>query len=423
MQKAGDPRPQKALSAKRESKHIEFIDRFDPKQPKDWCEIVKETVAMANSGGGTIVIGVKNDGSPSLEDISAFLKLDPAHITDQIAKYTGEQFDKFTITEFDKAGYKIALLLIEGVSVPLVFTHPGTYAVTPQKQENAFVKGTVYFRHGAKSEPGSSNDLRGLLEKEIDRVKKSWLTNIRKIIYAPTGHQVKVLPPEVAESNLPSAHPIRITDDLSAPAYRPVWDETPYQSPQEILVGALKSWKRDKSSYASESDMCALYAARESLHLDEEKAECLLESAINRHMPFFFFAQLLSTQRLVKFIKRIAISGKHPAPNMVARLAHAIGGNLGIELLEYIENNSRYPSVKSVTKSLKQTISRRNRIESRWGYYIHIGAQSIPIEGLKASDLETLMADAIKTLDKAAIKHLDTLLYAPRLEAKEEKGS
>jgi predicted HTH transcriptional regulator len=93
MQETGELRLQKAASAKRENKRIEFIDRFDPKQTKDWCEIVKEIVAIANSGGGAIVIGVRNDGSPSTKNISAFLELDPARITDQIAKYTDEQFD------------------------------------------------------------------------------------------------------------------------------------------------------------------------------------------------------------------------------------------------------------------------------------------------------------------------------------------
>jgi hypothetical protein len=223
----------------------------------------------------------------------------------------------------------------------------------------------------------------------------------------------------VAESNLPIAQPVRIVDDPNAPAYRQVWDESPYKSPQEIVVGALKSWRRDKSSYASESDMWALYAARENLQLDEEKAECLLESAINRHIPFFFFAQLLSIHQLSEFIKRVTVSGKYPAPNMVARLAHAIGGKFGIELLEHIADNCHYLGAQNAAKTLKQTISHGNRIEMKYGRHIRTGGQYIDIKKVKASDLEKIMADAIETEDKAVIKHLDALLYAPKLETKD----
>ena len=47
-----------------------------------------------------------------------------------------------------------------------------------RKQKTAFSAGTVYFRHGAKSEPGTSEDLRASLERELDRIRSSWLDGI-----------------------------------------------------------------------------------------------------------------------------------------------------------------------------------------------------------------------------------------------------
>jgi len=411
----------KVISAKRESKHMEFKEKFDPNIARDWCEIIKDIVAMANSGGGTIVIGVRDDGSSSGGDVSAILRIDPAQVTDKIAKYTNEQFDKFAMHEADREGCKVAILQVECLPIPMVFTHPGTYDAGGGKHETAFSRGTIYFRHGAKSEPGNSTDLRASIEREITRVKKSWLGNIKKVVNAPVGHKVKFLPPELVEPDLPDALSIRIVDDSNAPAYRQVWDESAYRSPQEIVVGALKSWRRDKSSYASESDLWTLYAFRNNLQLDEEKAECLLESAINRHAPFFFFAQLLSHHRLIDFIKRVAVSDRYPAPNMLAKLAHAMGGKLGSELLDYLANNSDYQSVQSAVNRLKETILQRNRIKKVYGTNIKLGTQSIEVKKAKTSDLETLMADAINTENKIAIKQLDVLLYAPRLEVKIKK--
>jgi len=211
---------ERARNAKRESKYVDFKERFDVSSPRDWCEIVKDIVAMANSAGGVILIGVRNDGTPSGLDVTHFLNLDPAQLTDKIAKYTGEQFSNFEITEIDRDESRVALLLIYGVSIPMVFIKPGTYSIGGGRQQTAFGKGTIYFRHGAKSEPGNSNDLRKVIEREVERIRKSWLGNIRKVVEAPPGYSVEILPPEVRVSTQPTATPIRIVDEPGAPPYR-----------------------------------------------------------------------------------------------------------------------------------------------------------------------------------------------------------
>jgi len=210
----------KAKKAKKESRYIEFKEKFDVNSSQDWCEIIKDIVAIANSGNGCIIFGVKKDGSPSGYDLSSISSLDPAIITDKIAKYTGQQFSEFEIEESERDGYKIVILIIYGVSIPMVFTKPGTYSTGNGKQKTAFRRGTIYFRHGAKSEPGDSNDLIKVIEREIKERRKSWLGNIKKVVNAPTGHKVYIFPPNVKISTEPGATPIRITNKKQAPAYR-----------------------------------------------------------------------------------------------------------------------------------------------------------------------------------------------------------
>jgi len=239
---------EKAKNAKRESKYIEFKDRFHTNSLHDWCEIIKDIIAMANSGGGYILFGVNNDGTPSIYDISSVLKLDPAIITDKIAKYTGQQFSDFEIEEIDKNGHKVPILIIYSSDIPIIFTKPGTYQIDSGKQKAAFGKGTIYFRHGAKSEPGNSYDLLKAMEKKIEEVKKSWLTGIRKVVTAPIGHVVQVLPPNIAMSTSPNAIPARITNNKEAPTYRlETPDEThPYRQKEVIerINEHLKGKKR-----------------------------------------------------------------------------------------------------------------------------------------------------------------------------------
>jgi hypothetical protein len=208
-------------SAKRESKRLDFKERFDTNSVGDWCEIIKDIVAMANSGGGCILVGPRNDGSPSGWDVAPVLALDPALVTDKIAKYTGVQFSDFEFEAVERDGERTAAIFVRAASVPMIFVTEGVYKDGTGKEKMAFRRGTVYFRHGAKSEVGCPADLKECIEREVERLRRFWLSNIRKIVHAPTGHQVSILPPEVRQSSSPSAQPIRITsDDPNAPVYQ-----------------------------------------------------------------------------------------------------------------------------------------------------------------------------------------------------------
>lgn len=232
----GNDMLERAKAAKRESKYVDFKEGFDISSSQDWCEIIKDIVAMANSGGGVILVGVRNGGDPSDFDVRSVLSLDPAKLTDKIAKYTGEQFAGFEITEVSRNKRKAAALLVNGVPIPIVFIKPGTYDVGGGQQRTAFGRGTVYFRHGAKSEPGDSNDLRRAVERELERIRKSWLGSIRKVVKAPKGYRVQVLPPEVIATARPEATPIRIVDTPSAPPYRIVNPDKTHPYRQKELV-------------------------------------------------------------------------------------------------------------------------------------------------------------------------------------------
>ncbi|MEE9514938.1 MAG: hypothetical protein V3V54_02805, partial [Candidatus Brocadiales bacterium] len=225
-----------------------------------------------------------------------------------------------------------------------------------------------------------------------------------------------VLPPQVYETDTPEAHAIRIVDDPRAPAYRKAWDESAYTSPQEILVGVLKSWRRDTTSFASEADLWSLYEARCGLELDEEKAGCLLESAINRHAPFFFWAAHLSKGKLHAFIQRIAEEGKYPAPNMVLQLAHAIGGEVGSGLLDYLANKCKYPSVKHSASRLKKTVMSKDRLKKAHRSTARLGTQTMYIEEMESAEVEQLINELIKLRDKVQVKCIDAFFYGQRLE-------
>lgn len=144
---------ERAENAKRESRYLDFKREFDIGSAGAWCEVIKDVVAFANSGGGIVVFGVNNDGTSSDSDLTKIIGLDMAVITDKIRSYTDHQFSDIEIVEIARGSTRIAALVIGAAEVPMIFTRPGTYDAGGGKQKSAFAQGTIYFRHGAKSAP------------------------------------------------------------------------------------------------------------------------------------------------------------------------------------------------------------------------------------------------------------------------------
>jgi len=225
--------------AENENAELDFKAAFDPGAPQDWCELIKDLVAMANSGGGIVVFGVNDDGTPSSGDLKPIEALDPAVFADKIKKYTDQHFASFALSRGTRLGLPVLALIVFCSPIPIVFTSPGTYDVGGGKQKTAFSKGTVYFRHGAKSEPGTSQDLRIAVDRELDRIRSSWLDGITKVVTAPVGATISVLPGEVRLSGAEAATAVRLVNDEDAPAFKAMRTDLLYPYRQKELVSRV----------------------------------------------------------------------------------------------------------------------------------------------------------------------------------------
>jgi len=230
----------RAMSATKESRGVDFKRELDLGSPSCWPELVKDIVSMANSGGGLLVVGLEDDGRPSGCNVEDVLALDPAVVTDKVHKYTHVHFADFEILERRKGRRKLAVFEIGGSDTPIVFTDPGTY-MRDKKHKSAFSKGSVYFRHGAKSEPGTSADVRKAFERQLNAARKAWLAGVKAVSHAGPEARVVTLAPgqRVVASSSTDAIPIRLTDDPTAPAYHPVDYDITHPYLQKALVARV----------------------------------------------------------------------------------------------------------------------------------------------------------------------------------------
>jgi predicted HTH transcriptional regulator len=141
----------KALSAKRESKHVEFKQSFDPNSAEEWCEIVKDLVAIANSGGGIIVFGLDSLGIPTGISVSAVAQVDPADIANKIGKYTGPVDLEFEIRELKKAAIPWSLFLSSPFQSRLSFKDPVHLRSCPENKKLHSALARFIFDMGRKA--------------------------------------------------------------------------------------------------------------------------------------------------------------------------------------------------------------------------------------------------------------------------------
>jgi hypothetical protein len=186
----------RAASATRSSKRVALRDSVD------YVELVRDVAALANSGGGVIVL----DG---VADVDEEL------LHEQLARYAEPEFEGLDVEPLSRNGRPATAVVVEGVrNAPLVFTRTGRVG----GEHVAFVRGGLYFRHGAKSEAATGEDVRDFIRRQLEATRTQWLANIRQVMHAPDGAEVAVIETaERDEEGRPTL--IRLTTDPHAPLY------------------------------------------------------------------------------------------------------------------------------------------------------------------------------------------------------------
>lgn len=222
---------ERASQAKKESRHVEFKVTIESESSGSLCELIKDIVAIANTGGGIIVFGVNDDGF-SCDRFEGFT-LDTGELCGRIQKYTGALFSEMEIIDIERSGKTRPALLVGASTTAMVFVKPGTYDTGGGKQKTAFAQGTLYFRHGAKSEHAFQEDLTHWIDRELSRIRKEGLGGIRKVVEAPAGRPVGIVVPHNANS---AALTVRIGNDPNAVSVVPSNAEEIWPYRQKELI-------------------------------------------------------------------------------------------------------------------------------------------------------------------------------------------
>ena len=116
----------RASEATRSSKRVAV------KTELDWADVARDVAALANSGGGVVVV----DGAT----------LEEEELHEQLERFLEPEFEEVEVHDVSRAeGHGTAIVIDGVVGGPVLFSRDGGR------------RGQVYFRHGARSEPASGS--------------------------------------------------------------------------------------------------------------------------------------------------------------------------------------------------------------------------------------------------------------------------
>jgi hypothetical protein len=237
----------RALRAIRQSKHVAFRASFDPGSEEDWCELVRDLVALANTDGGAVVLGVDHAGAAVGLDPAVFHALDRAAVIERVRQHTGYEFPELDVRRTEKDARSLLALVVERAGVPIPFTRPCTTG--SGRTTSAIAAGSVWVRHGGKSAPATRADLAVAIARRLDEERRTWRQRVAEVIRVPASVRVSSVTGkgvgDVQQVTDPGAPGIRIVDQPDAPAYRLENPDAVYPYRQKELIARLRELLSD----------------------------------------------------------------------------------------------------------------------------------------------------------------------------------
>ncbi len=266
--------------------------RFDPEIPADRLGLVREIVAVANSGGGEILLGVVEPGGGSPRPAGAAF-LDAAALTEFVAGYVAPDRVGLT-TSVDAAdgpdGPVVSVAVNAPMRPPVVFSRAGRYA-TEKGDVTVFERHTVVTRHGARTVLASGADHRRWIDAAV-RAERARLVRVLTLAASlPPGGSIRV----VSEAGEVSAEP------------------------RALLDRAVRAWRADPAKLLSRQDLLVLLLAARTLALGGAGGDLILHSALRRRATLWFWVDRIfpDPDRLASVLQD-AVAGSDRDPSDAA---------------------------------------------------------------------------------------------------------
>lgn len=367
-----------------EGEQVEKKSLLDPTSSEDFLGLVADLTAMANTSGGSVVIGTAGTPIPSTH-IKLF---DSARVDDKVNSFVEPRIGGITSEQVDSDF--IVVHVEKSQNPPHVFKKEGNFQHEKKGQMALFRAGDVFARHSSKSERANRADY----DRWYEEYRVRLFDNVRMVFEAGPSAQI-----QIAETAAGGAVPVRIDPD--APGAQPVFDlltPEPFRDLQQELTGGVKAWKTSRQ-LLNEGQIVKAYRQKHEI-ADPEILELLLRSCWEHRLPGYYWAGKVPFANLYSMLEDTIRSDPYPATAEALKVASLLPRELAKPLLAHADDTTR-SSVENLQTKLEPVLRARARRHitlakllhpsKRLKYRLAAGVQETRIEALNEQAFEDIL--------------------------------
>lgn len=241
---------------------------IDPKDRRAELELIKDVVALANSGGGTLEIG-SSETNISGVDETLVRELDSARIMSKVDRYIDPQKISIghSVTQLQTGKYVVRLTVQSRGKYPYVFAKDGQYT-KDGRTHNVFRAGDIYVRRGAQNVRASYYDIAEIINEAEERGRQSFVEQL---------HEVAKTVVRLPEGSMPVVLATSPTGDMTG-------------APTAMVDLVLYRRRTgDSSAVLSPQELLTVFVLRDQLDVTPERREVLIRSALRRNATLYFW--------------------------------------------------------------------------------------------------------------------------------------
>jgi hypothetical protein len=236
--------------------------RYDPGSAADRLDLIKQVVALANSGGGEIRFG-SDEGSGPPGAGAAGQHFDAVTFAGLIDRYIAPDHVEIStsLEKADSSGGCVVVIKVQAQEAPpVVFSRDGRYR-HEGREVAVFRRHTVVSCHGTKAELATRADYHRWTDTAVRAERRRILENLGLVVSLPPGAAIQV---------------VTGSGEVSS-------------EPRVLLDRSVRSWRADPSKLLSRQDLLVLFLSRRGLTLERADGELVLHSALRRRPTLWFW--------------------------------------------------------------------------------------------------------------------------------------
>ena len=295
-----------------ESSLIDFKECFEGDR-RAWLRLLAEGAALTNSGGGTLVFGVDDDGNRIGVDRSLANQLDPTKISNQLQNFvSGIEFETVVVSCTYYKKHFVGLYFLPNPGI-IVFDKDGDYP-DAGGTKRVFQHGVVYVRRGTAKQAATQLDINLLIRRLADEQSRSLLARIEQVAFLPRGTSL------IAEASDGSGAGVRLvghgrgipvgisdTGDAATDVAQFIDTSRPYDSLATEIAHRVRLWKQaEHEASVPKSSLNRWLLHRDEIDWDDEACELAVRSALHCRSFPNFWARKLPRVRLAALAHEVA---------------------------------------------------------------------------------------------------------------------